>query len=213
MHLIVFSDIISTGQDAKSNRGVDIDKVEGALKRIAGVGGISYDPATRSILADYTGPWRDLGKLPITLANNGLFAEIKNPAKVVYRPMVQTEDAAKVIRALKAISGVHFVGNDNNDFQVYVDLELVSLEQIKSACEGVGIRGMIASHEEVRVSFGPGGQGNTSALSEDIARTKWVLNVDIDVSTNAVKVLAIKGRVTKALVKSLMAKHGFPEAK
>jgi hypothetical protein len=72
---------------------------------------------------------------------------------------------------------------------------------------------MIVSHEELKVGFGAGGNGNAQNLQDDLSKTKWVLKVDIDSAGNAVKVLAVKGRVTKSLVKSLMSKHGFPEAK
>jgi copper chaperone CopZ len=215
VRMLTFSDAIVTGENAnaKVSSSTEFDKIEAALKRVAGVTSTNYDASTRSINVGYAGPWSDLNKITIAVNNNGVSAELVSPAKIVYRPMSPVEDETKVITAVKGISGVQYVARENNDILVYADLMSVSLDQIKSGCEGAGVKGMFVSHEEVKVNFAAGGNGNASALQDDLSKTKWVLKVDIDSAGNAVKVLAVKGRVTKSLVKSLMTKYGFPEAK
>jgi copper chaperone CopZ len=213
--IIAYSEVISTGEgNAKpSASAVDFEKVETALKRVSGVSSASYNPSTRSIDVGYNGSWTDLNKLTMAVNNNGISAEMASPARVVLRPMVVIEDENKVLTAVKAVSGVQYVSRENGDIVSYCDLTSVSLDSIKSACESTGVKGMIVSHEELKVGFGSGGAGNTSALQDDLAKTKWVIKSEIDSGSNCVKVIAPKGRVTKALVKSLLSKHGFAEAK
>jgi len=190
-----------------------MDRIEAALKRVSGVSSVSYDNGTRSINVGFNGGWNDLKKLEIAVSNAGASAELVSPARVVYRPMVIVEDENKVLTAAKNVSGVQYVAKENNDFYIYADLASTSLDSIRSACEGAGVKGAIVSHEEIKVPFASGAAGNTMALQDDLAKTKWVVRVEIDAASNAVKVLAVKGRVTKALIKLLMIKHGFAEAK
>lgn len=213
VRILAYSDAIVTGDGkAKASNLIDFDKIQAALKRVNGVTSASYDASSRMIDVGYSGIWTDINKLEMAVNNNGVAAELVSPAKVTFRSMVVIEDDAKVIAALKGVSGVQYVSRDNSDLYVYCDLSTTTLDSIRSACEGSGIRGMFASHEEVKVNFSAG-NGNGPALQEDLSRTKWVLRVDIDSAANVVKVLAVKGRVTKALIKSLLNRHGFAEAK
>jgi hypothetical protein len=208
--IAVYSEAIFTG-DANPKFAIDFDRVESILKRVPGVGGASRDDSNRSIVVEYAGLWSDLNRLSAALNTNAISSELISPARVVYRPMAAVEDASRAIAAIQAISGVHHVSHENGDFRIYADLTCVGLGPIKAACDGAGVKGMFASHEEVKVSSGAAGQGDPSALREDLLRTKWVLNVQVD--GGSVTVLAVKGRVTRALIKSLMAKHGYSTRK
>jgi hypothetical protein len=211
VRLVTFSEIIASGEgQAKPKNGIDFDRIDQALKRLSGVSSVSFNDATATIEVGYGGPWSDLAKVKNTVSACGVSAEVVNPARVVYRPTVIVEDESKAVAALKAVAGVHYVCRESNDLVIYCDLAVTLLDSIRSSAEGAGLKGMINSHEEIRVPFTTQ-SGNLSALLEDLARTKWVLKTDQDGSN--VRVLAVKGRITKALVKSLMTRHGVAESK
>jgi hypothetical protein len=210
VRLLAYSDLISTGE-GKAAKGIEFEKVESALKRISGVTSASFDSTTRSIQVGYSGTWSDLNKLETAVNMNGVSAEIVNPAKVILRPMVVMDDESKVIAAVKGVVGVQYVTRENNDVVTYCDLASTTLGMIRSACESAGVKGAIVSHEEHKIGFGT--DGNAAALQDDLSKTKWVVKVDVDSAGRSVNVLALKGRVTKSLIKSIMAKHGFAEAK
>jgi copper chaperone CopZ len=210
VRIMAYSDSITTGESAKIASSIDFDKIQAALKRVAGVTDATFDASSRTINVQYGGPWKELNKLSMAVNNNGVSAELLSPARVGFRPMVQIDDEGKVLGAVKGISGVQYVSRENGDIQIYCDLSTTSLDSIRSACESAGVKGMIVTHEEIQVKFSAG-QGNGGALVDDVAKTKWVLKAEV--VGDAVKVLAVRGRVTKALIKSLLSKHGFAEAK
>jgi hypothetical protein len=207
--IAVFSDAISTGEGARpAGLSIDWDKVDAALRRVEGVGAATLDSASRRILVDYKGPYKQIEKLRNTVQNVGVSCEMLSPAKILFRPMVVVGEDAKLLDALKGVAGVTEVAKELNDYHVYANLETVDLAELSKAAEGVGVRGMIGSHEVVKERL-PSTGGDSAMLLEELGKTKWVLKASIDSSANSVNVLAIKGRVTGALIKSLMSKCGF----
>jgi len=186
-------------------------KIESALKRVAGVSSVSFDQNTKEINVGFSGPYSEMKKVKIAVDGQGVAAEVISPARVVIRPMGQIDDATAAVNALKSVSGVSAVEKDSNDVIAYADLSVTSLEGLLRAVEGTGVKCQVASHEEIKVKFSAAGKSDD--LKNDLKETKWVLRVDIESSDSSVRVLAVKGRVTKAVVKTVMAKHGFPEAK
>lgn len=210
VRIATFTDMIASGGDKKAGGSqVDAAKVEAALKRVAGVTSVSID--TNGISVGFSGPYSDVKKLKIAVETQGVASEVVSPARVVVRPMSQIDDASSVLNALKGVSGVIAAEKEANDLIAYADLSAVSLDSLIKSVEGAGAKCQIASHEEIKVKFSAVGQ--TEQLKTDLASTKWVLKVDVDSTDSSVKVLAVKGRVTRSVVKSVMAKHGFPETK
>lgn len=202
VRMVTFSDSIATGENAKASNRVDFERVESALKRVPGVSQAGVLPESRSMEISFEGPWTDLKKLEFAVSATGVSAEIINPARVVLR---SAEDMAKGLEAVRTLPGVHFVTRENNDAHIYCDLEQVSLDEIR---EKSRVRTQVISHEEIRISFTS--SGDRDALKADLERTKWVIRALVD---GTVWVLAPKGRVTKALIKSVMAKNGFAPSK
>jgi hypothetical protein len=211
--IAVFSEVITTGEGAKpAGFSIDWDKVEAALRRVEGVGTATLDSASRRIMVGYAGPYKQIDKLRNAVQNVGVSCELLSPAKIVFRPTVVVDEDAKLVNALKGVAGVTDAMRELNDYHVYANLESVDLDDLSKAAAGVGIKGMIASHEVIKEKLSSTG-GNSTSLLEELGKTKWVLKASIDSSTNSVKVLAVKGRVTKAVIKSLMSKCGFAESK
>jgi copper chaperone CopZ len=211
VRIATFSDIITTGDKKGNGPSIDMGKVEAALKRVDGVSSVSYDQASKEISVGFSGPYAEIKKIKIAVDGQGVAGEVVSPARVVIRPMGQVEDASSAINALKGVSGVVASEKDMNDLIAYADLKTVSLDSLLKAAEATGIKCQIASHEEIKVKYTAAGA--SEPLKSDLSCTKWVLRVDIDASDSSVKVVAVKGRVTRSVVKSVMAKHGFPEAK
>lgn len=205
--LAVFSDAIVTGEGAKNAPALSLDweKVEATLKRVDGVSAATLDAPARRIHVTYAGPFSGLDKVKNAVQN----AELIDPAKVIFRPMASVDDDAKVTAALKGIAGVRQVVKEYNDFILYADLSTLNLDQVTGSA---GVKGMIATHEILKVTL-PASGGNATSLLDELSRTKWVLKAEIEAASNTLKVLAVKGRVTRAVVKSVMTQCGFPETK
>jgi hypothetical protein len=207
-----FSELIPTEGEAKPVAGViDMAKVEAAVKRVPNVSSYAFDPVTREITVGYAGFYKNIKEIKIAIEGQGVSCEPVNPARVVVRPLGKIEKPDGALSALRGVAGVVEVAPDNNDLVAYADLKTLSLEALCAAVEGAGFKCQIASHEEIKVSYSAA--GSVEPLKADLLRTKWVLKADVDAGGSCVKVLAVKGRVTKSAVKSVMAKHGFPEAK
>jgi copper chaperone CopZ len=210
VRIAVFSEIIASG-DKKAAGSVDTGKIEAAVKRISGVSSASYDPNTHEISVGYSGAYADVKKIKIAVDSAGVSCELLSPAKVIVRPTSQISDHTAALTALKGVAGVLATEKESNDLIAYSDLSAVSLENLIKAVEGAGIKCQIASHEEIKVKYTA--SGKVEELKDDLNQTKWVLKVDVDSAESCVKVLAVKGRVTRAVIKTVMSKHGFPEAK
>jgi copper chaperone CopZ len=215
VRLQTFADLtIETGKDEKekkdSGSSVDMAKVEGAVKRVKGVSSFSYDATKREIVVGFSGPVSDAKDIKIAIDTQGLTNEILSPAKVVVRPIGKIENPAAALAALKGVPGVVAAESEYNDLVAYADLSTASLDALVKAVEGSGVKCQISSHEEIKVKFGS--SGSVEALKNDLGRTKWVLRVDVNAGDSSVKVLSVRGRITRSVVKSIMAKHGFPEA-
>lgn len=212
--LVVFSDAIVTGEGSKNSAGLtlDWDKVDASLKRVTGVASTSFDAAARRINVTFVGPFKDIDKVRNAVQTSGVSAEILSPAKIIFRPTVEVESDSKLIASLKGVPGVQIVLKDLNDYTLYADLSTLDLEEVTKAALSAGVKGMTPTHELIKTVLPPKG-GNPEALLEELNKTKWILKADLDASTNTLKVLAIKGRVTRALIKSLSTKCGYVESK
>lgn len=178
---------------------------------MTGVTSFSFDPKTKEITVGYSGLAKDVKDIKIAVDGQSVACEILSPARVVVRPIGALEDATNALNAMKGVAGVTGVNKEFNDLVAYADLGTTSLDALKAAVEGTGIKCQIASHEEVKVKYTAA--GNAEALKDDLSKTKWVLKADIDTAKNEVKVVCVKGRVTRTVIGSVMSKHGFPEAK
>lgn len=209
-----FSDVIATGGEApvKAASTIDWDKVEAAVKRVEGVTSASLDGASRRIHVSYTGAYKDIDKIRTAVQNAGVSAELLSPAKMIFRPMSQVDDADKLANAIRGVSGVTMVVREFSDIHLYADLSSLNVEQVQQAALGVDVKGQITTHEQIKVAL-PSTNGDSAKLIDELGKTKWVLKAEIDASTNSVKVLSVKGRVTRTLVKQIMAKCGYPEGK
>lgn len=209
-----FSDlVIATGDREKKDGGstVDMAKVEAAVKRVKGVTSFAIDAATREIAVGFAGPVSDARNIKIAIDGQGLSNEILSPAKIVIRPIGKIENPANAVAAIKGVAGVVGAEQEFNDLVAYADLSTTSLDSLEKAVEGSGVKCQISSHEEIKVKYSA--CGKAEELKSDLARTKWVLKTEIGAGETCVKVLSVKGRITRALVKSIMEKYGFPEAK
>jgi len=211
IRIATFSEIIASEGKKAAGPQIDMAKIESALKRVAGVSSVSFDQNSKEISVGFSGPYSEMKKVKIAVDGQGVAAEVISPARVVVRPMGEINDATAALNALKSVSGVVAVEKDSNDLIAYADLSSASLDSLLKAVEGTGVKCQVASHEEIKVKFSA--TGKSDDLKNDLKQTKWVLRIDIDSSDSSVKVLAVKGRVTKAVVRTVMAKHGFPEAK
>jgi hypothetical protein len=210
VRIAVFTDVaIATGdkKDAPAST-VDMAKVESAVKRVKGVTSFAFDAASREISVGYSGPAPDAKNIKIAIDGQALASELLSPAKIVIRPMGKIEKPEAALAAVKGVAGVVASEMEYNDLVAYGDLSTLSLDSLEKAVEGSGAKCQIVSHEEIKIKYS--GTGSIDELKKDLEHTKWVLKVDIADST--VKVLSAKGRLTRALVKSVMSKHGFPEA-
>lgn len=216
--IAVFGDVsgtISTGDKAQAKSSgpvVEWDKVEATLKRVEGVTGATLDTTSRRINVSYAGAFASVDKVRNSIQTSGVSCELISPAKVTFRPMGTVDEDGKLLAALRGIAGVQMVTKDYNDFTLYADLSAVDLDTILQAAQGAGVKGAIASHELFKVAL-TSTTGNSANLLDELSKTKWILKAEIEASTNSVKVLAVKGRVTRALVKTIMTKCGFPEGK
>lgn len=154
---------------------------------------------------------KDVKEIKIEIDGQGILCDVVNPARVIVRPMAKLENARPALDSIRGVAGVLGVEQEYNDLVVFADLSLLSLDALKAAVDGGGVKCQIASHEEVTVRFETA--GSIPALKDDLARTKWVLNVAIDVEKKEVKTLCVKGRLTRAIVSGVMSKHGFKELK
>lgn len=212
--LVVFSDAILTGEGSKNSSGISIDwdKVESSLKRVEGVTSATLDAASRRINVGYVGPFGGIDKVRNAVQTSGVSAELLSPAKVVFRPTVQVEDDSKLVAALKGVAGVHMVLKDLNDYAIYADLSTLDLEEVSKAALSTGVKGIMPTHE-LHKSVLATANGDAVNLVDELSKTKWVLKAEFDASAKTLKVLAVKGRVTRALIKSLASKCGFAESK
>lgn len=212
VRVATFSDAIATEGDKKvGGLQVDVARLEAAVKRLPGVTSFAFDPITRQMSVGYSGVYSETKRIKVAIDSQGVSSEIVSPARVVVRPMAVLDDPSRFLSALKGVPGVLAAEREGNDLIAYADLSTASIHSIRQAVEGTGIRCQIASHEEIRVKFGAA--GTPEALTADLERTKWVLRAEVDPAESVVKVLAVKGRVTRALIKSVMSKNGFAEAK
>jgi copper chaperone CopZ len=186
-------------------------KVEAAVKRVPNVTSFAYDATKHEITVGYSGYYKDVKDIKIALDGQSVPCEAINPARVVIRPIGKVEKPEGVIGAIKGVPGVVDASTDNNDLIAYADLNTLSLDTLTKAVEGAGVKCQIPSHEEIKVRYSAA--GTVDALKSELQRTKWVLRVDIDAADSSVKVLAVRGRVTRDAVKAAMSKCGFPEAK
>lgn len=191
--------------------GLDLSKLETAVKRVGSVTDFSYDASKKEVRVGYTGYAKDVKELKIAIEGQGLSCEAVNPARVVIRPVGAISKPDAALSAMKGVSGVLDTARDGNDLIAYSDLETLSLEALAKALEGAGVKCQFPSHEEVKIKYGA--SGDPKALKAELQKVRGVLRADIDSEGQCVKVLAAKGRVTRAAVKSIMDKHGFPEAK
>jgi copper chaperone CopZ len=212
--LTVYSDAIVTGEGSKNSPGLqlDWDKVESSLKRVAGVASASLDAASRRINVSFVGPFKDIEKVRNAVQTSGVSAELLSPAKVIFRPTVQVESDSKLVAALKGAPGVQMVLKDLNDYTLYADLSTLDLDEVTKAALSAGVKGMTPTHELIKTVLPPKG-GDAAALIDELNKTKWVVKADIEAASNTLRVVAIKGRVTRALIKSLSTKCGFAESK
>jgi copper chaperone CopZ len=208
-----FSDVIATGGEApvKAASMIDWDKVEAALKRVEGVSSASLDATSRRINVSYTGQYKDIDKIRTAVQNAGVSSELLNPAKMIFRPMGEVDDGDKLASAIKGVAGVTMATREFNDIHFYADLATLDMEKVIQAALGSGVKGQITTHELIKVGLTSG--GDAAKLVDELEKTKWVLKAEIDASTNSVKVLSVKGRVTRTLVKQIMTKCGYPEGK
>jgi copper chaperone CopZ len=208
----VFSDVITTGEaKASAASSLEWDKVEASLKRVDGVTNAAFDAGSRRINVTYTGPFAGIEKIRNAAQNSGASCELLNPAKLIFRPMGQIEDESKLLSAIRGVSGVTTASKDLNDITFYADLSSLDLDAVTKAALGAGVKGQIVTHEVLKQALPAG--GNPASLTDELGKTKWILKAEVDSSTNELKVLAVKGRVTRALVKSIMTKCGYPETK
>ncbi len=211
VRFLAFADLaIVTGDKEKKDGGsmVDMAKVESSVKRVKGVTSFSYEVTSREISVGFTGPVSEVKDIKIAIDNQSLSNEVLSPARIVIRPIGKVDKPEGVLGSIKGVSGVVAAEQDFNDWVAYGDLSVLSLEALIKACEGSGAKCQIVSHEEIKVKHT--GTGATDALKNELSRTKWVLKVDI--VGGEVRVVTVKGRVTKAQVKATMSKLGFPEA-
>lgn len=211
MRLRTFSENIATEGTEIKTGGIDLTKVENAVKRVAGVTSFSFDPKTKEITVGYGGLAKNVKDIKIAVDGQSVSCEILSPARVVVRPIGALEDPTNALNAMKGVAGVTGVNKEFNDLVAYADLSTTSLDALKAAVEGTGVKCQIASHEEVKVKYTAA--GNVETLRDDLSKTKWVLKVEVDSAKMEVRVLCVKGRVTRSIVGSVMNKHGFPEAK
>jgi hypothetical protein len=202
----MFADMtISTGDKKDSSNPVaDMPKIESAVKRVKGVTSFAFDATSREISVGYSGPAPDAKNIKIAIDGQGVAGELLSPARIVIRPIGKIEKPEAALAGVKGVAGIVAAETEYNDLIAYGDLSIVSLDTLE---QSVGVKCQIVSHEEIKIRFN--GAGSIDELKKDLEHTKWVLKVDVADST--VKVLAAKGRLTRALVKSVMTKHGFPE--
>jgi copper chaperone CopZ len=206
--------VIQSVEGAAKPQAVSVDwtRVEAAIKRVEGVNSATLDSDGRRIQVSYTGIYSNIERIRNAAQTAGLSAELLSPARVVFRPMSAVDDETKLTNSFKALAGATFVTRENSDLHIYADLSTLDLDQVVQAARTAGVKGMISTHEMVRVRYSTGG-GDPQTLVDELSRTKWVLKAEIESGTNTVAVLAIKGRVTRALVKSIMSRCGFAESK
>lgn len=186
-------------------------RVETAVKRLSYVNGAAYDPATGEIKVDYTGTMDDVTEIRNIIDRQGVACEAVNPMRVVVRPIGQVSKPAVVLAAVRKVKGVLAAEKDGSDFIVYSDASTLSLAGLVNAARDVGVKCRIPSHEEFEFTLGR--VGSVEALKEDLARTKWVLRADVHASAKTIVFLCVKGRVSRAALRTIAEKHGFFEAK
>ncbi len=104
----------------------------------------------------------------------------------------------KVKQTLSSVPGVKAVVQDGNAFKCYADME-TELGAVEAAAAG-----SVTSHEWLSLTASG---GNEETAGRELGNTKYVLCAEI--GDEQVRVLCVKGRVTRALIKSLLTKAGF----
>lgn len=207
----LFSETIATEGDAKSAPKLEVPRLEAAVKRVPSVTEFSFDPERREVKIGYSGFAKDIKELKIAIEGQGLSCEAISPARVVVRPLAALEKSDGALSAMKTVSGVVDVAREGNDLIAYSDLAVISLDGLAKALENSGVKCQIPSHEEVKVKYGA--SGNVESLKAELLKTRWVLRAAVDSDGHSIKVLAVRGRLTRAIVATLMNKYGFRESK
>jgi copper chaperone CopZ len=197
----IFSELIATGSEsAKIIDDKKRETIESVLNRVTGVKSVAFRPADRMFEAVFEGKYEDLAAFKPAMASTGVPSEMVSPLEIVFRPgSLPVQNPDKLKETLGKVPGVKAVVQDGNAFKCYADVE-TDLAAIESA------GGSVMSHEwlSLAVSAVP---DNAETAVTDLANTKYVLRVEVEDAQ--VKVLCVKGRVTKALLKSILTKNGF----
>lgn len=206
----IFTDIIATGNETAKIKPIEDkerERIESYIKKVSGVSSVTFNPIDCTFDVGYSGSFDDVGDIEKSISLTGTACETISPLEVVFRPNIVVEnDTLK--NALKGVSGVTVVIKSGNDFKCYCGVE-IDLNAIKTAASGAGVNGSVVSHEEIKLPLA--GSGNAESAKRELKTCKYVLRADV--TATEAKVLCVRGRVTRALVKSIVSKFGFAEAK
>jgi copper chaperone CopZ len=204
----VFSETIVTGESAAPKAILDDkkrDAIETALGNAAGVKGAVYKPELQAYEIQYCGPYEGLDGVKNAFVTTGTPSEMISPLEIVFRPnRTPIQELDKLKKALKQIPGVAEVVQSGNLFRCFATLDNDPRDIAKTAA-AAGYEGEVLSHEVV--SFKLSGAGKHEEAGSELASCKYVVRVFID--EDEATCLCVKGRVTRALLKSVLQKCGF----
>jgi copper chaperone CopZ len=196
----IFTEVIATGGEGAAPKSIDDKKrevVETALGRVPGVGSVTFKPEDRIFEAEYSGPYDKLSEFKAAMSTTGVASEMVSPLEILFRPAsVPVSDPKKLIASLESVPGVAAAVQEGHLFKCYgaIDVDLAAIEKAG---------GTVESHAWIELVLKT--PMNDRGLSE-LLQVKYVLAVEP--ADGRVRALTVKGRATRAALKSTLARCG-----
>lgn len=181
--------------------------VEPVLSKIPGVTNVKMDDSGW-ITCAFKGTFKDLDKVEREIQNLGISACLYDPCKFVIRPSEMVKDKTAFINALKGVAGVKAVDEDGGYYHCLADPSQCDPETLLDAAKNAGAKSQLTSHEVFTFKIeSKDFKGAVSALEQKLKDARYVLRATC--GTDSIKVVVVKGKVSKTTVKGMIEKEGL----
>lgn len=156
----------------------------------------------------FKGAIRDLDKVEREVQNLGISACLYDPCKFVIRPSEMVTNKAAFIKALESVPGVKAVDEDGGYYHCLADPSQCDPEALVDAAKNAGVKSQLTSHEVFIFKIeSKDFKGGTSVLEQKLKETRYVLRATC--GTDSIKVVVVKGKVSRAVVKAMIEREGL----
>lgn len=176
--------------------------------RFVGALDIKFFAAERALCVKFEGTYADLGRMEKVISDNLTPVTLVDPMRLIYSiaPAGDKADRKTVTMLLESLKGVKKANVNGTSAELFVEpnIDLPSIEE--KAAQGF-YRFKINSHELLDFTLDRIREGfSFQPLKEELLRISGV--IEAKHQGDSIKVLALKGRVTKQALKPILRKHG-----